>query len=127
MVDNNPLVVGAAAILIISATLAPLFPMFMSMSLLSCAAFYMGTSQKQSSARPETMMYVAACLAMLDYILESVFLGPARKQAREEKKLAESGRSAAAAATWEAGEEDEIEDPLGISQWADIQLGRLAG
>ena len=89
MVDNNPLVVGAAAILIISATLAPLFPMFMSMSLLSCAAFYMGTSQKQSSARPETMMYVAACLAMLDYILESVFLGPARKQAREEKKLAD--------------------------------------
>ena len=58
MVDNNPLVVGAAGILIISATLAPLFPMFMSMSLLSCAAFYMGTSQKQSSARPETMMYV---------------------------------------------------------------------
>ena len=33
--------------------------------------------------------YVAACLAMLDYILESVFLGPARKQAKEEKKLAD--------------------------------------
>jgi hypothetical protein len=34
----------------------------------------------------------------------------------EKKKRAESGRSAAATATWEAGEEDEIEDPSGILQ-----------